>query len=96
MTPWQIRDDAYGRLAGKKSYLCALLNGGMPYLDIQADEAEIALAETVAAFQEKVAFSEMVRHEFVDGNLNKERTVFDNGLSITVDFQTNTYLIEEA
>lgn len=96
MTPWQIRDDAYGRLAGKKPYLYALLNGGMPYLDIQADETEIALAQTVAAFQEKVAFAEMVRHEFVDGNRNKERTVFDNGLSITVDFESESYVIEKA
>ena len=46
--------------------------------------------------RQKVAFAEMVRHEFVDGNLNKERTVFDNGLSITVDFESESYVIEEA
>ena len=95
MTPWQILDGAHGSLRGKKPYLYALLNGGLPYLDIQADEEEIALAKTVADFQQKVAFSEMVRHEFVGGNLNRERAVFDNGLSITVDFEANSYLIEQ-
>ena len=35
----------------------------------------------------------MVRHEFVEGNPQIQKTVFSNGISVQVDFQKQTYEI---
>ena len=57
--------------------LYALLNGGAAYLNCEAGgeelEREIDRYRTVAELQEKVAYSEMVRHEFVDGNYRNKK-----------------------
>lgn len=78
--------------------LYALLNGGAAYLDCEADgealDEEIARYRVVAALQEKVAKSEMVRHEFLDGH-KKERAYYANGITVTIDHETQSYKIEE-
>ena len=72
--------------------LYALLNGGAAYVDKdgaypdcdgafdavrekQLDE-DIARYSVVAGLQEQVAAHEMVKHEFLDGNLYRQRTLF--------------------
>ena len=49
----------------------------------------------MAQLQEKVAYSEMVRHEFLDGNYKKQRTVFADGTEVTVDLEVGTYQIHQ-
>lgn len=87
--------------------LYALLNGGAAYLERDAaypncdgafDAADeknpdenIARYQTVAALQERVAKCEMVRHEFLDGDPQKQRTVFSDGTVVTVNLKTQTY-----
>lgn len=89
--------------------LYALLNGGAPYLIRDAAypnvdgtfggnvelhlEEDIRRAKVVSKLHEKVAKCEMVRHEFVDGNRNVQRTVFADGTAVTVDFAKQTYEI---
>ena len=79
--------------------LYALLNGGAAYLNCEAEgkelEKEIERYRTVAQLQEKVAYSEMVRHEFLDGNYKKQRTVFADGTEVTVDLEAGTYQIHQ-
>lgn len=92
--------------------LYALLNGGGAYVDKdgaypdcdgafdaarerQLDE-DIARYRVVAALQEQVAPYEMVRHEFLDGNPNRQRTCFANGTWVTVDLGTGEYWIEHS
>lgn len=79
--------------------LYALLNGGAAYLNCEAEgkelEKEIERYRTVAQLQEKVAYSEMVRHEFLDGNYKKQRTVFADGTEVTVDLEVGTYQIHQ-
>lgn len=75
--------------------LYALLNGGAAYLNSgleeEALEHEISRYRTVAGLQEKEAYCEMVRHEFLDGGYKKQRTVFADGTEVAVDLEVGTY-----
>ncbi|MCD7755348.1 MAG: DUF5696 domain-containing protein [Firmicutes bacterium] len=89
--------------------LYALLNGGAPYLDrdgaypntdgafdSEAEkrlEEEIARCAVVSALQERVAKCEMVRHTFLDGTYTRQRTLFSDGTTVTVDLRTGEYTI---
>ncbi|HIV38115.1 MAG TPA: hypothetical protein H9747_03830 [Candidatus Blautia stercorigallinarum] len=89
--------------------LYALLNGGAPYLVRDGaypntdgafeDRVEMTLeecitrAKVVSDLHEKVGKCQMVRHEFVEGNPQVQKTVFSNGISVQVDFQKQTYEI---
>ena len=53
----------------------------------------ISRAKVVSDLHEKVGKCEMVRHEFVEGNPQIQKTVFSNGISVQVDFQKQTYEI---
>ena len=37
----------------------------------------------------------MVRHEFVDGNYKKQKTVFADGTEVNVDLEGGTYQIHQ-
>ncbi|MCI8400766.1 MAG: hypothetical protein HFI38_01505 [Lachnospiraceae bacterium] len=87
--------------------LYALLNGGAAYVDKDGaypgcdgafDEArdkqldeEIARYQVVSELQQRVAGREMVRHEFIDGDVNRQRTVFSDGTEVTVDLGTGKW-----
>lgn len=89
--------------------LYALLNGGAPYLVRDAAypnidgafdsavemklEEDIRRAKVVSELHEKVGKCEMVRHEFVNGNPQMQKTVFADGTSVIVDFQKQAYEI---
>ncbi len=89
--------------------LYALLNGGAPYLVRDAAypnidgafdgnvemklEEDIRRSKVVSDLHEKVGKCEMVRHEFVDGNPQIQKTTFSDGTSVMVDFEKQTYVI---
>ena len=95
VTPWTLQDTSGGKIDEETRFLQALLNGGVPYLSIDADDEEMKKAMIVAAFHKKVGTSELVRHEFIHGDITKQRTVFENGITVTVDFINKTYSIAE-
>ncbi len=90
--------------------LYCLLNGGMPYLDREApypnsdgvygedtempEEERFDRCRVAAQFHEKVAYSEMVRHEFPDGDWRHQRAVYANGFSVSIDLEAGTYRVE--
>ena len=102
--PWMM-----DRLPGQEDYmLYALLNGGAAYLDRGAaypgcdgafSDAEAKLEEdmarcaVVAELQERVAKQELLRHEFLEGDPLRQRTVFADGTAVTVDLGRGTYEI---
>ena len=89
--------------------LYALLNGGAPYLirdgaypdtdgayapeKTFTPEEMLERCSTVCALHERVAYEEMLSHEFVDGNPMIQRSVFADGTCVTVDFAAGTYTI---
>ena len=102
--PWLM-----DRLPGQEDYmLYALLNGGAAYMDKDgaypgcdgafADgethlDEEIRRYRIVAALQEKVARCEMVRHEFLDGDPNRQKTTFSDGTTVEIDLAAGSYEI---
>lgn len=104
LVPWMME-----RHPGEDYMLYALLNGGAPYLVRkgayenvdgaflqESDLTQDALRErclTVCRLHEKVAFCELMHHEFVDGNPAVQRSVFSDGTVVTVDFETQRWEI---
>lgn len=88
----------------------ALLNAGMPYLlrdgayeNMDGSftdssgmwiEEMISRCKVVQELHEKVAFCEMMRHELLDEDGMKQRTVFSDGTCVTVDLGTGEYEIK--
>ena len=91
--PWIIRNDDTQKVDPLR-FLQPLLNGDPAYLDIEADDEEMEKAAEISALHEKVAFSEMVRHEFLNSGRTIERTTFDNGITVTVNFDEQSYQID--
>ncbi|WP_418666047.1 DUF5696 domain-containing protein [Allofournierella sp.] len=92
--------------------LYALLNGGAPYLerDPAYDNIDGAFSvgtpltlrqkiercRPVAALHERVAFQEMVSHEFVEGRANLQRTTFADGTTVLIDTAKGVWEIGKA
>lgn len=95
MIPWNLAEgDASVMPDGRSGFLYALLNGGMAYLPIEATDPELARTEEVCSLHRLVAMEEMTGHEFVEGDLQRQRTTFANGVSVEVDFAKNTWKIQ--
>ncbi len=96
ITPWTLGDTYETTGNGVNGrFLDALLNGGPGYMNIQADEAELEQHEILNALGEKVLFKEMLNHEFLSDDYSVQRTTFAGGIRVTVNYNDNTYLIEE-
>ena len=83
----------------QKSLLQGLLNGGAPELPIMqstVDEKMMTLIRQMAVLHKRVGLLEMTRHEFLDKNYRKERTIFADGTTVTVDWDANTVAINPA
>lgn len=90
--------------------LYALLNGGAPYLirdgayantDGSFSEAaalemkeNIRRCDAVCALHERVAKCELIRHELLDAQGLRQRSIFSDGTVVTVDFASSGYSIE--
>ena len=101
-----------GEKCRKDLMLYALLNAGAPYLvrDGAYENTDGSFAgcgslgpeETaercriVSRLHERLADCPMVRHELLDGEGRKQRTLFADGTAVTVDLEQNTYQIKEA
>lgn len=70
----------------------------IPYVDysspLRPGRAEAAeRIRAMAALNKRVALVEMIRHEFLDATHRRERTTFADGTTVTVDWDTGTYVI---
>lgn len=90
--------------------LYALLNGGMPYFRRDAAypnidgaftkglvplEEQKERCEIVSNLYQKVYNKAMISHELLDEKGRRQRTTFENGISVTINLDNNTYEIEE-
>ena len=75
------------------AYTHAILNGDPVYCPIDADEAQVELVKTACESAQCLAFAEMMRHEFVDGNIRRQKTTFSDGTVIEVNFDTEAYRV---
>ncbi len=72
----------------------AILNGNPVYCPITANEAQIADIKEACALSEKLACERMVKHEFLDDTMRKQRTTWSDGTVVEVDFDANTYCVK--
>ena len=92
--------------------LYALLNGGAPYFIRNGayegtdgsfeggqgftEKEQKERCETVARLHEAVACCEMVSHELIDGDKDRQRSIFSDGTEVTVDFRQGTWNIQKS
>lgn len=75
--------------------LYGLLNAGLPQLGRDFDAGPVAMAQVkrMSALNKRLAFAEMINHEFLNKEFTKERTTFSDGTTITVDRDKKTVAI---
>ena len=99
LIPWKLGGPQWGIPEGTTGFLHALLNGDMGYLeyDLTGDEFK-QNAEQVKELRkltERVAMSQMVKHEFLSDDKKRQRTTFADGTTVTVDFGDNSWNVSE-
>ena len=71
----------------------AILYGCPVYCPIDATEDDIKDVKVACASAEKLAFTELVSFEFIDGNIRRQRTTFSDGTVIEADLDSGEYKI---
>ena len=69
----------------------AALYGGMPYLGLEASDAEIAAVRRIGRLHAKVALEEMVDHEFLSEDRTKQSATFADGTVVTADLRSKRW-----
>ena len=77
--------------AADSAYTYAILYGEPVYCPIGATAAEIGDVKKACESSGRLAYEEMVRHEFVDGNYRIQRTFFSDGTVITADLDSGKF-----
>lgn len=97
MIPWIGGKDTrggWGIPASDCPWIHAILNGDPVYCPIEADEKRIADVKEACALSQKLAKTQMIRHEFLDNSHRKQRTIWSDGTVVEVDFDANTYSVK--
>lgn len=74
----------------------ATLNANPLYLSIDASKNEIEQCEEICGISKKLAFEQMIKHEFIDNNYRVQRTTFSDGTEIEVNFDSREYKVSSA
>jgi len=94
LVPWEMKDDGgWGTPTGDAGWLHAMLNGGMPYLVIDAPAAHRELVHAVCELHRRVATLEMTSHELLDPAGRRQVSEFSDGTRVKVNFDTRQYTI---
>ncbi|MCX8064515.1 MAG: DUF5696 domain-containing protein [Candidatus Hydrogenedentes bacterium] len=92
--PWSTSENGgWGIPTGDPGYLHCILNAGMPYLSVNADEQEIQRILEICKIFKHCQLLEMTNHEFLDENFRVQKTTFSDGTTIIVDFDQRTYKV---
>ncbi len=95
--PWEgamsKKRGGWGCPADEWCFLHALLNGGTVYLSPEADEEALERMREATELHKRVGAQRMMSHEFLSDNFKKQRTVFEDGTEVVVDFENETYEI---
>ena len=77
-------------------FLRALLHGNIPYLTINAKDAEISKVNLVCRLNRAVALSPMVRHSFIGDGYAVQESEFACGVTVRIDLDNASYRIRWA
>ena len=103
--PWMMekyKDEDY--------MLYALINGGIPYLKRESsypnmdgcfgNDENLSLKERIKRckivmdLHKKVVYKELIKHEFIDNDYKKQKSVFSDGTEVEIDLNTNRFYIK--
>ena len=84
---WGIPSDDY-------PYLWGLLCGGTIYYSASESQENIDKGKTALKLHEKLAFCEMISHEFIDNDYRRHRAVYSDGTVVEIDMNTGSYNIK--
>ena len=95
--PFRLRttpnETGYGIPAGEADIVHAALNGGTLVIMDYDNIDDLEEGKKVLKLHERVANLEMVNHEFIDGDIRRQRSEFADGTKVEVDLDKNTYNI---
>lgn len=77
------------------AYLYAILYGCPVYCPIDADEKDVENVKKACDSAKRLAHAKLVRHEFIDGDIRRQRTVFSDGTVIEADLDTLDYTVRQ-
>lgn len=93
VVPWSPGKGAAGIPLEEDGFLHGMLNGGLPYLPLDASQDTIERLRPMCKLHERVAFCEMIRHERLDKAGRRQRSTFSDGTTVEVDFDTDCYAV---
>jgi hypothetical protein len=92
LLPWHMTEDGgWGIPFGDAGWLHCVLNAGLPYVSPNADRNQINLVKKVCSVAKRLGTLEMTNHEFLDSSRRVQRTTYNDGTQVTVDFDKRTY-----
>ena len=98
VTPWRSstkpNTSGYGIPKGESSFLHGILNGGTMFVQDYDDVENLKEVQKALELHRRVVTFEMISHEFVEGDIRRQRTVFSDGTTVEIDLDNNTYAIE--
>lgn len=95
ITPWfGLRGKGGWGIAGTdRGLYWALLTGGTIYYDVDASAEDVAFGKIALEHNRRVAFCELLSHEFIDGHPRRRRSIFSDGTVVECDFDAETFVI---
>ena len=94
--PWiglPEEEGSSGLPAPNSTYLYAILNADPVYCPIDADEKTIASVQEACAVSERLMYTPMQRHEFLDASGLCQRILYADGTSIETDMEKGSYCV---
>lgn len=94
--PWSTDGDSWYLPPEYDALGLAFINGGTAYLPVDADEAQIERLRGLMELHKKIGDRELLRHELVDGDPKRQRSVFDSPdgeITVYADFRTGKAVI---
>ncbi len=74
----------------------AILNAGMPYIEVEPKSEDITRVRILCALQARLVHAQMTNHEILDNSTRKQRSTWSDGTVITVNFDSGEYQIRPA
>jgi len=94
--PWSLSKGAWGIPEDDLGYLHGLANAGIPYLSLNPGEKELVRVRTMCALHKRVGLLEMTHHEFLDESHRKQQTSFEDGTTVKIDLDDETFTVSPA
>jgi hypothetical protein len=91
LLPWSLGKGAWGIPETDLGFLHGLGHGGLPYLSLDPSAEELDRVRTMCALNARVGTQELVRHEFLDGSLRRQRFTYADGTIVIIDLDSGAH-----